>query len=103
MRLNCRMKVEFADGQLAQVETDPTATLGHGPPVDRGFRKVVQFIRAAMDERDLYAMNSLDFEKVRGHQTLRTLRLNKQWRLFVELVGKGSEKVVRIVKVGDPH
>lgn len=59
---------------------------------------------AAPDERDFYGMKSLHFEKLdgsRSHQ--RSFRLNKQWRLIVELVGEAPNKIVRVIRIEDYH
>jgi len=64
----------------------------------------MQFIRAAADERDFYAMKSLHFEKLKGardHQ--RSVRLNDQWRLVFEFEGKGQTKVVVVKEIEDYH
>jgi proteic killer suppression protein len=95
------MEVRFDDDQdLDRLETDPGFTAGRPPAVVKGFRKVMQFIRAAADERDFYAMRSLHFEKLQGardHQ--RSMRLNDQWRLIVELEGKGAKEEKKVVVV----
>jgi proteic killer suppression protein len=99
------MEVRFDDDDdLDRLETDPDFTGGRAPAVVRGFRKVMQFIRAAADERDFYAMKSLRFEKLQGardHQ--RSMRLNDQWRLIVEFEGKGENKVVVVKGIEDYH
>lgn len=98
------MEVEFADAKLDLLETDRKFTAGFGPEIVRGFRKAMQAIRAAMDERDLYALKGLRFEKLdgaRAHQ--RSVRLNKQWRLVLELAGEAPKKTVRVIGVEDYH
>lgn len=98
------MEVEFADAKLDRLETDRKFTAGFGPEIIRGFRKAMQVIRAAMDERDLYNLKGLRFEKLdgaRSHQ--RSVRLNKQWRLILELVGEAPKKTVRVIGVEDYH
>lgn len=97
------MEVEFDDDDLARAERDPTVSVGHGPAVDRGFRKLIQVIRAAVDERDFYALKSLHFEKLEGSETRRSMRINKQWRLIVELRGEAPRKKVGVIKVDDYH
>ncbi len=67
------------------------------------FRKVLQFIRAAADERDFYGMKSLHFEKLEGRGDQRSLRLTKKWRLIVELVGEAPNKRVRVFRIEDYH
>ena len=81
---------------------DPAATVGHGNAVDRGFRKLMRLIRAAVDERDFYALKSLHFEKLEGSDTVRSMRINKQWRLVVELRGHAPKKV-GVIAVRDYH
>ena len=69
----------------------------------RAFRKRLQFIRASPDERVLYQMRSLRFEKLKGkrkHQ--HSMRLNDQWRLILELDDQAPTKVV-VVAVEDYH
>ena len=97
------MEVEFDDPDLAKAERDSAATVGHGQAVDRGFRKLLQVIRAAVDERDFYALKSLHFEKLEGSETQRSMRINKQWRLIVELRGQTPNKRVGVIKVDDYH
>lgn len=99
------MEVRFADDRLRRLESDPTFRAREfGDDVVRSYRKKLQFIRAAADERDLYQMKSLHFEKLQGdraHQ--RSIRLNKQWRLILELEADAGGKVVVVVKIEDYH
>ncbi len=98
------MEVEYDDDALAKVERDPRSTLGHGDAVDRGFRKVMQVIRAARDERDLYALKSLHFEKLKGDRSHQhSLRVNKQWRLIIELRKQARPTRIGLVTVEDYH
>ena len=98
------MEVDFADDDLDRLEVDPAFSAGYGPEIVRGFRKAIGAIRAAHDERDLYAVRGLRFEKLDGkrkHQY--SLRINKQWRLIVELHGEASRKQVQVIGVEDYH
>jgi toxin HigB-1 len=98
------MEVEFADESLDRLETELQFTGGFDRGTVKGFRKVMQAIRAATDERDFYAMKSLHFEKLEGkraHQ--RSMRITKQWRLIMELVGEAPNKVVKIKGIEDYH
>jgi toxin HigB-1 len=98
------MDVEFDDPSLDDLEINPTAGAEWGQTVVRGFRKVMQAIRNASDERDLYAMRGLRFEKLLGkRQHQHSLRINEQWRLIVELRGKGNSKKVTVVCIEDYH
>lgn len=98
------MDVEFANSDLDRLEVDPRFTMGFAQNVVRGYRKAMQAIRAASDERDLYALKRLRFEKLqgrRGHQ--HSVRLNDQWRLILELQASKQNKKVWIISVEDYH
>ncbi len=98
------MDVEFADDDLEQMYFDKASTGGVSDAIVKRFRKVVSWIRGATDERDLYALKSLHFEKLKGkrkHQ--RSLRINDQWRLIVEIVGEHPQKRIRVIGIEDYH
>ncbi len=98
------MRVRFSTGLLEQLETDPKFMGGHSAELVRLYRKRMTFIRQALDERELYALKSLRFEKLKGarsHQ--RSIRLNDQWRLILQLEGDGDSKTVLIVSIEDYH
>jgi proteic killer suppression protein len=61
-------------------------------------------IRNAVDERDLREVKANHFEKLKGareHQ--HSMRLNDQWRLIVEIEGKGPNKKLIVVGIEDYH
>lgn len=94
------MDVEFAEDELRQLERDPKFTAGHGREVVRGFRKAMQAIRAATIQNDLYR-GGLRTEKLLGaRQHQHSIRINRQWRLIVEMLPGGK---VRIIGIEDYH
>jgi toxin HigB-1 len=98
------LKVEFEDDDLDRLETDREFTAGRSEAIVRAFRKTMYAIRAAQDERDFYAVKSFHFEKLsrpRDHQ--HSFRLNKQWRLIVELRGEHPNKRIAIIAIEDYH
>lgn len=98
------VEVEHADESLCRLETDSRFTGGYSADLVRAFRKKMWFLRQIVDERDLYGMKSLHFEKLKGaraHQ--RSIRLNKQWRLILEIVDKGTDKLVKVIGIEDYH
>ena len=98
------MEVDFADENLDRLETDIQFSAGFDASAIKGFRKVMQLIRAATDERDFYAMKSLHFEKLEGNRSHeRSMRVTKKWRLIVELIGEAPNKVVKIKGIEDYH
>lgn len=98
------MNVEFADDDLDRLETDRKFTAGFGAAVVQGYRRRMQAIRSAPDERTLYASRSMRFEKLKGSRRgQHSLRINDQWRLILELRGRGAEKIVRVIEIVDYH
>ena len=98
------MEVEFEDDDLDRLEVERSFTGGYAPEVVKGFRKLMQRIRAAVDTRDLTAMRSLSFEKLKGDRAGQySLRLNKQWRLIVRLKEIPGAKTVVVVEIVDYH
>jgi proteic killer suppression protein len=98
------MEVEFADADLERLEMDARFTGGHSPAVVRGFRKAINAIRAFHDERDFYANRGFRFEKLKGdrrHQ--RSIRINKQWRLILEIDHGNQGHRIRVMGIEDYH
>ncbi len=104
IRTTSRMEVEFSDSSLSRLETDLDFNAGFGPEIVRGYRKVLRFIRAAADERDFRAMRSLNFEKLKGDRSHQhSFRLNKQWRLVVEIKVSEPKNTIVVVEIKDYH
>jgi proteic killer suppression protein len=98
------MEADFDDDRLDRLETDRDYDAGFERAVVRGYRKLMQTIRAAADERDFYALKSLHFEKLEGARAHeRSMRINKQWRLIVELKGAAPNKRVLVKAIEDYH
>ena len=98
------MEVSFRDATLDRLETDPRFDGGYGAAIVKAFRKRMQLIRAAEDQRAFYELKSLHFEKLKGareHQ--HSMRLNDQWRLILEVDDAGQEKLVHVVSIEDYH
>jgi toxin HigB-1 len=73
------------------------------PNVIDDFFEVISTIDAARDERDLYALKGFHFEKLKGRQGERSLRLNKQWRLIVSLEKDKDGAYLLIIDIEDYH
>ncbi len=98
------MDFDFTDSILEDVYFNPTASLGHGPVVDKGFRKVIGKIKAAKNELDLRALKGLRYHKLdgaRSHQ--HALSITNQWRLIVERVDQNGRTKLLIISVEDYH
>ncbi len=98
------MEVCFLDDRFDRLETDASYTAGFSQDIVRMFRRRMQFIRSAVDERDIREMKSFHFEKLSGsrkHQ--HSIRLNDQFRLIVEITRHSSKKALAIVGIEDYH
>ncbi len=94
--------VRFVDKVLEGLEREDSPDFSEA--VIKAFRKRMQTIRAAMDERDFYALRSLHFEKLKGDRSHQhSMRLNDQFRLILEYDGTGPDKTVVIVAIEDYH
>ena len=98
------MHVEFGDNKLDRLETDAAFTNGLPRDAVKSFRMKVQAIRDAVDERDLYAFAGWRFKKLEGDRShQRSIRLNDQWRLIVEIRKSNPSNTMVIVAVEDYH
>jgi toxin HigB-1 len=98
------MDVTFKDESLGRLETDASFSAGFGGAVVKAYRKRMQQIRAATNERTLYAYRSLHIEKLKGDREGQlSMRLNDQWRLVIELHGDAPRKTVCVIEIVDYH
>lgn len=98
------MDVRFTDDDLDRMETVQAFHAGHSLPIVKAFRRVMQYIRGAADERDLHAMRSLRFEKLKGDRAHeRSLRLNDQWRLIIEIEPGVPKNTIVVKAIEDYH
>jgi toxin HigB-1 len=98
------METEFGSQDLRDLYTKQDFNAGYGKDIVKAYRKRIQIIIAAKDERDLYAIKSNHFEKLKGNRAHeRSLRLNEKMRLIVE-VKQGTPKNKVLVKgIEDYH
>lgn len=71
-----------------------------------GFFEVLSIIAAAEDERIFYTLKSLHYEKLqnyKGYSEARSLRLNRQFRLILELREDNEGTYVFIIDIDDYH
>lgn len=89
------MEVEFEKDYLRELyETGKTADKKHRyqPPVVNGYLKCVRALIKAVRTEDLYLINSLNYEKLKGNKEgLSSVRINNQYRLeFRETVNSNN-------------
>jgi proteic killer suppression protein len=98
------MEVRFKDPKLDQLETDPSYDAGFAQAIVTAYRRLMQVIRAAPDERVFYSLKSLHFEKLKGNRSSQhSMRLNKHWRLIIEFEGVAPNKLVAVISIEDYH
>lgn len=96
--------VKFKNDSLEKLERDRNYQANYPPEICKMFRKRMQQIRAATDERDFYAMKSLRYEKLKGKRSHQhSMRLNDQWRLIIEIDSEGQHKILWICDIEDYH
>ncbi|RJQ87446.1 type II toxin-antitoxin system RelE/ParE family toxin [Amycolatopsis panacis] len=98
------MRVEYSDENLRRLAEDAAfAPKGWGRDVVKAYRKTVQRIVAAKDERDLYALRGLRLELLRRDRAgQHSMRLNDQYRLIVTFKTNG-DRIAVIIEVVDYH
>lgn len=98
------MRVEYHDEVLRRLARElEYAPKGWDPAVIKSYRKKVQLISAAVDERDLYEMQGLRMEKLKGDRSGQTsMRLNDQFRLILTFKTEG-DRVAVLLEVVDYH
>jgi proteic killer suppression protein len=79
------MDVEYADGDLRRLVTDPGFNGGYSTEIIRSYRQKVQFLKAAPDERTIRNWRSLGYERLKGQRKHEwSIRLNGPWRLILQ-------------------
>ncbi len=98
------MLVEYCDEVLRRLAEEPGfAPKGWSRDVIRAYRKKIQLIIAARDERDLYALRGLRLEQLKGDRLGQcSIRLNDQFRLILTFKTDG-DRVAVILQVVDYH
>jgi proteic killer suppression protein len=91
--------VRYRDASLERLRKG-SGDGGYPAGVAKAFRKRMQAVEAAPDERLLRTWKSLHFEKY-GDQY--SIRLNDQWRLLLDFEGEAPNKVFVIVAITDYH
>ena len=100
------MDVVFGDDELDRLEVDPRFTANLSQALVKAFRKKMQAIRAAPDERVFYSQRSFRFEELQGKRKGQySMRLNDQYRLILEFVTitRGQSKTIKVVSIEDYH
>jgi len=97
-------RIEYCDEMLRRLTEDPDYRLRRwGADVVKAYRRKIQIILAATDERDLRAMRSLRLEQLSGdREGTSSIRLNDQFRLILTFKTDG-ERVAVVLELVDYH
>lgn len=93
------MKCGFANSKLERLYLHGTGSERYPAGVVDAFIKRVRFIEAANDERDIRALKSFHFEKLKSETDRYSIRLNKAWRLILRFEKSKEGKVVVLIDV----
>ena len=93
------MEFRFAESKLEKLYLSGKGAKQYPANVVRAFITKVRIIETANDERDLRALKSLHFEKLRGTRNQYSIRLNEEWRLILRLEKNKDGKVVVIIDI----
>ena len=97
------MEIEFRDASLRLIETDRAAETRLPIAVINALRRKLAVIRAAPDERTLRNWKSLHYEKLRGRDEERSIRINDQWRLVFAIDTESKANRIAVLGVEDYH
>ncbi|MDB5439362.1 MAG: hypothetical protein JWM33_1789 [Caulobacteraceae bacterium] len=98
------MRIVFADERLARICSDEAHKLGLPIAVIKAARAKLVQLEAAVDERDLRNLKSLNFKKLAGdHEGQRSIRVNDQYRIVFRLDGDQNPPVIYVDEIGDTH
>ncbi|NBD36709.1 MAG: plasmid maintenance system killer [Chloroflexi bacterium] len=98
------MRFAFADSKLKKLYTEEKGAHKYPAGVVDAFFDVIAIIANAPDERDLYKLKSLHYEKLRGRRShQRSLRLNRQFRLIIESAKDKHGRFLWIISIEDYH
>ena len=98
------VRFEFVSKALLLLYKEERDSRRYAPGVVSSFFEVMAAIQSAVNENDLRVLKSLHFEKLQGNrQGQISLRLNKQFRLIVEIEEDNQGKLLRIIEIVDYH
>lgn len=100
-----RVVIEYDDEELRRLAEDPDfRPRPWGRDVIVAYRKKIQILAGAKDERDLSAMRSLNLAKLKGKRTGQcSIRLNDQFRLILTFRTGDDGRAVVVLELVDYH
>ena len=98
------MRFVFKDQDLLMLYTLGANARRYPPGVVDAFFDVMAVIASATNEMDIRTLKSLHFEKLSGNRSHQhSLRLNKQYRLIIEISRDEQGKAIWVIEIIDYH
>lgn len=98
------MRFEFRDKDLLLFYTEEKNAHRYPSGIVEAFFEVMAIIGNASSEADIRAFKSLHFEKLTGNRGGQvSLRLNKQYRLIIQIEKDEQGKFLWIIEINDYH
>jgi len=98
------VRFEFKDKDLLLLYTEEKNAHRYPSGIVEAFFEVMAIIGNATSEADIRAFKSLHFEKLTGNREGQvSLRLNKQYRLIVQIEKDEKGKLLWIIEINDYH
>jgi len=94
----------FANKKLERLYFDSAYSGGFSRYVIRAFRKRVDLIQAARDEREFPRVGAVGFEKLKGDRRGQfSMRLAGRWRLILQIAYDEAGKEIVVLDIVDYH
>jgi len=97
------MDVEYADPDLAVLETDLSLDSKYPKGIAKKFRWVMQQIRLATQKNQLYQIGSLRLKKLEGRENDERMWLNDKYRLEMVFSGEPPDEKVQILRISNHY
>ena len=99
------MRIEFADETLRKAaEVAEFRPKKWGPDLLKAYRKKINYLANAVDDRDLRQMKSLHLEKLSGDRKgTSSIRLNNQYRLILNFRTDIDGRTVIVLELSDHY
>lgn len=98
------MRVEFADDDLERLLYDAHFKPRWPHEVVKMYRRRMQYILQAPDERAFRVMKSFHYEELKGKRKgQHSIRLNAQFRIVFRFEGNKEDKKLVILSIEDYH
>lgn len=99
------LRILFDDDELQRIANDPNfKSKKWSSDLVKAYRKKIQILTSATDERDLRALKSLHLEQLKGNRIgTSSIRLNKQYRLILQFKSDESGRTVIVIELVDYH